>query len=221
MRAKIGFDVPFEPFGLLEQGKPAGLLIDLVAALFDHAGVPYEFVSMTLAETENALLGGRVDALAYKGITPERLKTMIFSAPLLISGGAIFTRAGAPNTGQPVALDGKTVVTPRKGPLWTNIETKHPTIRLLDGDSYEGSFAALLDGRADAAALNLHAGIAIAKRLHPGRLELPTTPYAELPIAFAIATNGPRPLVEAIDAALPEIRANGTFQRLHDRWLGA
>ena len=216
---KIGFDVPFEPFGLLEDGKPSGMLIELIDTLLTRASVAHEFVSMTLAETEAALFGGRVDALAFKGVTPERLKTMRFSEPLVVSGGATFTRTDSRPEPNLRAYAGKTLVTPRKGPLWMNVERNHPDIALVDGDSYEGSFTTLIAGKADVAALNLHAGIAIATRLFPGRIRTPTEPYTPLPISFAIANSGPAALVEAINRELAGARSDGTWQRIHDRWV--
>ncbi|MFN0303166.1 MAG: substrate-binding periplasmic protein [Burkholderiales bacterium] len=216
---KIGFDVPFEPFGLLDDGKPSGMLIELIDTLLTRARVAHEFVSMTLAETEGALFGGRVDALAFKGVTPERLKTMRFSDPLIVSGGATFTRTDARPEPNLRAYAGKTLVTPRKGPLWMNVERNHPDITLVDGDSYEGSFTALIAGKADVAALNLHAGIAIATRLFPGQIRMPSEPYTPLPISFAIAKGGPTALVEAINRELAVARSDGTWQRIHDRWV--
>ena len=218
--AKIGFDVPFEPFGLIDNGKPAGMLIELVGALLQRAGVRHEFVSMTLAETEGALFGGKVDALAFKGVTPERLKTMAFSETLIVSGGAIFTRAGVAASANLRDYDGQTVATPRKGPLWAQIEKQYPQLKLIDGDSYQGSFDAVLAGRADIAALNLHAGIAIAKRLYPGKFGLPAEPYVPLPIAFATARGKHAELISALNDALAGARRDGTWQRIHDKWLG-
>ena len=216
---RIGYDVPFEPFGVLEQGKPSGMLIELTDHLLTCAGMAHEFQSMTLAETEGALFSGRVDALAFKGVTADRLKTMSFSDTLIVSGAATFTRAGAlpqPDLG---SYTGKTLVTPKKGPMWAQIERNHPTITLVDGDSYEGSFTALLDGRADVAALNLHAGMAIANRLFPDKVACSKTPYTPLAISFAIAPSGPAELVSAINRELAIAKSDGTWQRIHDRWM--
>lgn len=223
---RIGFDVPFEPFGLLDDGRPTGMLVELVRTLLDRAAIAHEFVTMPLAETEGALFSGRVDALAFKGITPPRMSTMTFSAPLIVSGGATFTRPDLEPSTDLSSYAGKTVVTPRKGPLWTQIERDYPALRLIDGDSYEGSFAMLAGGAADVAALNLHAGIAIARRLHPGKFRLPAAPYTELPIAFAIAQratadgkSGPAALISAINDQLAVARNDGTYRRIHDQWL--
>jgi polar amino acid transport system substrate-binding protein len=217
---RIGFDVPFEPFGLLENGRPTGMLVELVRHLLERPHVPHEFVTMPLAETERALFSGAVDALAFKGVTNERLSTMVFSDVLIVSGGALFTRQDRASAETLADCNGRRVVTPKKGPLWANIEKSFPALTLIDGDGYEGTFAKLASGEADVAALNLHAGTAIAQRLHPGRFTLPTKPYTELPIAFAIAPSGPVELLRAINTSLAAARADGEHARIHDQWLG-
>lgn len=238
---RIGFDVPFEPFGLLDQGRPTGMLVELVRMLLERAGIAHTFETMPLAETEGALFSGRVDALAFKGVTAPRLSTMTFSEPLIVSGGATFTRPELEPSTDLAVYAGKTIVTPRKGPLWAHIAANYPALRLVDGDSYEGSFTLLASGEADVAALNLHAGIAIARRLFPDQFRLPNAPYTALPIAFAIAkdadgTKGamdaqgsqrakpgekvrPAELIGAINTQLKASHENGSYQRIHDEWL--
>ena len=67
---RIGFDHPFQPFAYLDAGTPRGSLIERVAATMARAGLEFEWVPMTLEQTEPARYSGEVDALAFKGITP-------------------------------------------------------------------------------------------------------------------------------------------------------
>ena len=83
-RYRIGFDHPFQPFAWLDGQTPRGTLIERVAAVMTQAGLAFDWVPMTLEETEPALYAGKVDALAFKGITPERGPLMDFSATLLV-----------------------------------------------------------------------------------------------------------------------------------------
>jgi ABC-type amino acid transport substrate-binding protein len=216
---RIGFDVPFEPFGLLREGQPAGMLVELVAAMCNEAGIAHSFVTMPLAETEPSLMSGAVDALAFKGVTPERLPRMDFSDLLITTGAAIFTRIGTAHSDALEDFYGKTVVSPRKGPMWSFIERQHPALHLVDGDNYENAFAMLADGRADLAALNFHAGCAIAKRLFPGQFNLPVTSYVPLPVALAMAKGRHPDLLARLNLALATLRRDGRWQQIHDRWM--
>jgi len=216
---RIGFDVPFEPFGLLREGQPAGMLVELVAAMCNEAGIAHSFVTMPLAETEPSLMSGAVDALAFKGVTPERLPRMDFSDLLITTGAAIFTRIGTAHSDVLEDFYGKTVVSPRKGPMWSFIERQHPALHLVDGENYENAFAMLADGRADLAALNFHAGCAIAKRLFPGQFNLPVTSYVPLPVALAMAKGRHPDLLARLNLALATLRRDGRWQQIHDRWM--
>jgi len=216
---RIGFDVPFEPFGLLREGQPAGMLVELVAAMCNEAGIAHSFVTMPLAETEPSLMSGAVDALAFKGVTPERLPRMDFSDLLITTGAAIFTRIGTAHSDALEDFYGKTVVSPRKGPMWSFIERQHPALHLIDGDNYENAFAMLADGRADLAALNFHAGCAIARRLFPGQFNLPVTSYVPLPVALAMAKGRHPDLFARLNLALATLRRDGRWQQIHDRWM--
>ena len=216
---RIGFDVPFEPFGLLREGQPAGMLVELVAAMCNEAGIAHSFVTMPLAETEPSLMSGAVDALAFKGVTPERLPRMDFSDLLITTGAAIFTRIGTAHSDALEDFYGKTVVSPRKGPMWSFIERQHPALHLIDGDNYENAFAMLADGRADLAALNFHAGCAIARRLFPGQFNLPVTSYVPLPVALAMAKGRHPDLLARLNLALATLRRDGRWQQIHDRWM--
>jgi polar amino acid transport system substrate-binding protein len=127
-RLRAGFDVPFEPFALMREGRPTGLLIELVEVLLRGAGVDYELVDLPLAECEPALFSGRIDALAFKAVTPERRLTMDFSDPLIISGAAAFPRQGLPASTDLNAYAGMTAVTTRQGPFWRYLEANFPAM---------------------------------------------------------------------------------------------
>ena len=64
-RYRIGFDHPFQPFAWLDGQTPRGTLIERVAAVMAQAGLAFDWVPMTLEETEPALYAGKVDALAF------------------------------------------------------------------------------------------------------------------------------------------------------------
>ena len=218
---RVGFDQPFAPFGFLEDGKPKGMLIELVGAVLERMGRPHAFVPLSLEQSERALLERRVDALAWKGVSPERRKSMDFSAALVVTGGALFTRPGLAPSADLGDYAGLTLVTPRSGPLHLEIERDFPGLKLRDGVSYEGSFNALLAGQADVAALNLHVGLLLARTRYPGKFGLPTAPYIPVPLAFAVAKGTSQELLRSFDAHLAAIKAEGAVERIDVKWLRA
>ncbi len=123
----------------------------------------------------------------FFAINPERKKTFDFSNPYLITGGALFVKAPNPPCSPLSELEGKTVATPQKGPLAGYIRENYPKIRLFtDVKDYPATLEAVLDGKADAAALNTQTGTVLAQKLFPGRFSLPERGYLEIPTGVAV-----------------------------------
>ena len=158
-------------------------------------------------------------ALAYKGITPARLASIDFSEPIMISGGATFTRPGLLPSADLRQFDGMRVVTTRHGPLWRHLQTEHPALQFLPAEHYQQALEMVLRGEADLAALNMHAGRAIAQRLFPGQLGLPQLPYMPLRTGFALRRGAHPELLLRFNAALAAARADGRWQAVHDHWV--
>lgn len=206
MTIRIGFDHPFQPFAFLDDGVAAGSLIDLVAAVMHQAALPFEWVPMSLEQTEPALYSGSVDALAFKGVIAERTALMDFSDTLVVSGAALFRAEGLRKSDDPGDFPGLLAATPRRGPLAAQFARNYPDVELVLVDSYEAAFEALVTGKVQLAALNFQAGIQIARDLHPGRVGLPLAPYAPLPLAFAVAKGRNAELIGRFNAALQNVK---------------
>ena len=201
-------------------GRSTGLVLDAVAEAMQRMKAPYVFVLLTLDEAEPALAEGKVDALAAKGDTAERRVRFDFSAPIVVTGGALFTRAGAPAAKRLADFSGKVVVPPRGGPLFAQIAKTAPEVTLREATSYAESLALVLAGEADAAALNWHVGIRMARAKHPGKFALPSEPYIALPLAFAVAKGKHADVLKHLDAALAAMKSDGTLKAIEERWLG-
>jgi polar amino acid transport system substrate-binding protein len=217
---RIGHDAAFEPFAMVENGRATGLILDVVAEAMKRMKREFAFAVLTLDEADSALTEGKVDALAFKGDTPERRARMDFSAPIVLSGGALFARAGTPVSKSLKDFAGKTVVTPRRGPLFAQIAKAAPDVKLAASTSYAESFEMVIAGKADAAALNLQAGIRMARKSYPGQLALPSEPYIAVPLSFTVAKGKNAALLESFDATLAAMKADGSFGAIEEKWLG-
>ncbi len=217
---RIGHDAAFEPFAMVENGRATGFILDIVAEAMKRLDRDFTFVVLTLDEADSALADGKVDALAFKGDTPERRARMDFSAPIVVSGGALFPRAGTPASKSLKDFAGKTVVTPRRGPLFAQIAKAAPDVKLAESTSYAESFEMVIAGKADAAALNLQAGLRMARKSHPGKIALPSEPYIAVPLSFAVAKGKNAGLLKGFDATLAAMKADGSFKAIEEKWLG-
>ena len=217
---RLGHDAPFEPFALVENGRSAGMILDIVAEAMKRAKLDFAFMPLKLDESETALVEGKIDALAFKGDTAERRARIDFSQPIVISGGALFTRAGTPTSKSLKDFAGKSVVTPRRGPLAAQIAKAAPDVKVVESTSYPESFEMVLAGKADAAALNLQAGIRMARAKHPGKFTLPSEPYISVPLSFAVAKGQNADLLKRFGEQLAAMKADGAFKAIEEKWLG-
>jgi polar amino acid transport system substrate-binding protein len=193
----------FPPYAELRDGKSQGMAVDIVRAAAAKAGMQIEFVVVPFEELQRTVEDGRADAIFPTGITPDRRRTLDFSAPLLSTGGSLYVRAPQEAPDELSALAGKTVATPRTGPLAGYIEKNAPQVKVLRTSSYEESLQLLVEGKADAAALNSHVGGAIADKLYPGKVNVARRMFLEVPLAVAVRKGTHAPLLERLNQALP------------------
>ena len=216
---KIAYNQILPPFSENKDGKASGLVIDIVRAAAERAGYAVEFIPVPLEQMEPALRDGRALAVMPTAASPERRERMDFSDTLLMTGGSLYVRAPEP-TPTLQTLAGKTVVTPRTGPLAAFIQKNAPDVKLVVTEDYETSLAKLVSGDADAAALNYQAGAAIAARLHPGKLTVPRSMFLELPFGAAVLKGQNAEFLARLNTGLAAIRADGAFERINKMWMG-
>jgi polar amino acid transport system substrate-binding protein len=207
------------PFAEAKDGKAVGLVVDIVRAAAERAGYSVEFLPVPLEQMETSLKDGRALAVIPVAASPERRERMDFSDTLMMTGGALYVRAPEPTPDGLKALAGKTVVTPRTGPLAAFIQKNAPEVKLLVTEDYESSLARLVNREADAAALNYQAGAMLASRLHPGKLTMPRAMFWELPFWAAVLKGRNAEFLTRLNTGLAAIRADGTWDRINKSWL--
>ena len=114
---QIAYAEVFPPFTELKDGKAEGLAVEIVLAAAARAGINVELVPVPFEQIQRTLEDGRAQAIFPLTITPERLPLFDFSAPILITGGALFVRAPNATPDNLAALSGKIVVTPASVPI--------------------------------------------------------------------------------------------------------
>src|SRR5437868_3941720 len=192
----------FPPYAEARDGRSEGLAVDILRSAAAKAGLQLALVVVPFEDLPRTVEDGRADAIFPTGITPERRKTLDFSAPLLSTGGSLYVRAPEEAPDELAALSGKTVVTPRTGPLAAYIEKNAPQVKVLRSASYEESLQLLVEGKADAAALNSHVGGRIADALYPGKVNVARRMFLEVPLAVAVKKGTQGALLERLSQAL-------------------
>jgi ABC-type amino acid transport substrate-binding protein len=207
----------FPPYAEVQEGQSVGLAVDIIRAAAARVGIEVVFVPLPIEQQMPALKDGRADG-TLSGISSERQQFLDFSAPVIATGAGLYVRAPGATPKDLAALSGKVVVTPRAGPVAPFIQKTAPSVTLVVTADYEESLARLVDGRADAAALNLHVGNSLAARLYPNKLTEPREMFNELPLALGVPRGERQHMLTQMNAGLAVIRADGTWQQIYRRW---
>jgi len=209
----------FEPFAAAKEGKSEGLAIDIITEVLARVNIKVVFVGEHQDRLDDLVSKGQVDGLAFLGINAERKKTYDFSDPYLISGGALFVKTANPVSSDLKELEGKTVATPLKGPLAGYIQEKFPKVKLVtEVKDYAETLQVVLDGKADAAALNTQSGAVLAKQLFAGKFLLPRKGFLEVPIGIGVAKGKQEYFLTQFNVGLKAVLADGTYDKLVEKW---
>ena len=195
LRVRVGYQEDFPPFVGSGPAGPQGLAVAILMAGFEKLGTEADWVALSLAEQISALCNGEVDMLACLGVTTERQSKVVFGDPIIRTGGALF------------AIERQTteltrIVTPSAGPLVAATQAAYPTCSIVKADNYPHALSLVIEGHADAAALNFHVGRRLAEREFPGRFAVPDTTFQTVYLAPAWAPSHDAAVRTAITDAL-------------------
>ena len=222
----------FEPFNYLdEKNQPAGLDVDLFRAIADVLGLKSDIQRMGFASIIPSVKGGRADVgMSAMGILPPRLALVSFVRYGHFSNGLIVRKGNPTNVSNDSACGAKIAAEKGTQPLflWQEIAKKceadgKPKIDITIFDGKGPQVLAVESGRADAAAVGYATAIVAAKH-SDGKLQ--AAPGGPVPggtidcgISFAKEREA---LGSAIEAALKVLVANGTYDKIYEKWqLGA
>lgn len=109
-KIRVGVIADVAPFGFVDADqKPAGLDVDVANMIAADLGVEVEIVQMTSQNRIPYLVTDKVDVLvAVLGMTPERAKQIMFTAPYASTTAGIFGEPGTAVSGL-ADLEGKSI----------------------------------------------------------------------------------------------------------------
>ncbi len=204
------------PMNFMKNGKPTGIVIDLVEALAQRMRHPVKIRLMNWAEAQQLVLEGRADALLQINPDPERLKIYDFSEPLLTSEFTIFTstdRLGATSMSD---LRGLKVGVEKKG-LPILLLQKDPLIIVKIIPDFVQGFTMLATGALDAVVADRWAGSYVLAENNIRGVKLIEGPIDRSDSAIAVKKGNENLLLE-INTALADIRRDGAYDRVINSW---
>lgn len=228
--AQIRFGVepaypPFESKG--PDGRISGFDIDLGEAVCAQVKAKCVWVEAEFDSIVPALRAKKFDAiLSAFGVTEDRAKQVAFTSPLWISRTGLIVKQGSPLQAQASSLKGKRVGVPA-GTTYEKFAMAHWKPAGVEIVAYKAPpdiYPDLASGRIDASLADMvESRAAFLKReqgkgftFAPGSADLQKM---DSPTAIGVRKED-KALLEALNKAIAEVKANGTYKRLEDKWIG-
>lgn len=215
------FGMDSRPVSFLEDGKPAGLVVDLAQEVQRRLGRsdPIEIVpwirALTIAKNERQVL------LLSIVPTAERAKTMAFVGPLFLVNVSVFARVANGDALRAARTDWKTMRTgARRGSIFAHA-AQHNGLHLTDEiNSSDLAARMLMQGRFDLWVEGEEtAGMALERAGYRRSDVAQVRSLGTEDVYFAFSIDTAPELVRAWSDALRDMKRDGSFMRIHRKWL--
>jgi polar amino acid transport system substrate-binding protein len=210
----------FAPFNFFQGSKLTGFEVELADEIFKRLGIHVDWKVINFETLLTGLQQDRWDfVIASHAITPEREKVVLFASPHYCTGSVIIT--SDPAIHGVADLKGKTVAVATGTTSYDWVKANVPEVKDVKNFPQDpDARAAAQTGRADAWVTDRITATASLKTNSQGDLKiLPDLLYRER--VAAVAAKGNEPLVDQWNKTLSALIADGTYDKLSHKWLGA
>ena len=216
---KIGTEGTYAPFTYHDtDGKLVGFDVEIGEAIAKKLGVKAEFLEGKWDGLIAGLDANRYDAVINQvGITEARKQKYDFSEPYIASKAVLIVRADDDSIKGFADLKGKKSaqsLTSNFGKL-----AQEAGAELVGTDGFDQSIQLVLTGRADAT-INDSLSFLDFKKHKPDANVKIAAEQENADYSGVIIRKGEPELLEAINKALVDIKADGTYQAISDKYFG-
>ena len=206
----------YPPFNYFQGAKLTGFEVELAEAIVKKMGLAIEWKSLAFDALLAGLKQDRWDmVIASFGITDERAKAVTFNTPEYCSGGVIVSRDPAIHNAPKLA--GKTVAVQTGTTYLKNVLLVPGVKEVKNFPQDTDARSALLNGRVDAWVSDRFVVKAAIEAQPKAGLKAGDFLYVEK-IASAVK-KGNLPLATAIDKAIADVMADGTYKAISEKYL--
>ena len=218
---RVGAETTFPPFEFVENEKYVGFGLDLADAVVKQMGAKMEFKSMGFDALIPAIQSNQIDLIASgMDATPERAKQVLFSDPYFTENGyVILVKKDNSNVNDWGDLKGK-VVGAQVGTESVKLAQENGASQVKQLDSNAQAFMELKAGTVDAVILDRPVSMYYLNKGADKDVKIVGTPKDGAPMVFAMSKDNEQ-LQKDVNAALKELKDNGTYDKIHAKWFGA
>ncbi|MFA5843207.1 MAG: ABC transporter substrate-binding protein [Coriobacteriia bacterium] len=214
---RIGVDLGYPPFAGTDEGRKAGLDIDVASAVAAELGLKTRFVDVPGDEVGEALGARTVDiALAGIPISEAVMSDVAFAGSYALDGPVLF--ASGEQTLTVAELGGKRVVAQQGSAAAWALEYELGAGAYTTVPTLRAALEAVASGTADVAAGDALVGAYIARDLP--KVLVAGKIGAAVPVGIAVAKDSPE-LESAVRQALDSLATEGILETLRAKWAGS
>ena len=216
---KVGTEGTYAPFTYHdESGKLVGFDVEIAEAIAQRLGVKAEFIEGKWDGLIAGLDAGRYDAVINEvGITEERKAKYAFSDPYIASRAVLIVRQDNADIKDFKDLKGKKAAQSLTS-NFAKIATEAGA-ELVGTEGFDQSVALVAQGRADAT-INDSLSFFDFKKKQPAAPVKIVAQQEDASASGVIMRKGDPELVAAINKALDEITADGTYDKISTAYFG-
>ena len=212
----VGSDINFAPFEFIEDGEEKGFDIDLMNEIAERLGLEVEYVNTGFDNIFTQLAGGEFDAIISAiTITDERKQTIAFSEPYFQANQALVTTKDSGIEGVD-DLDGKDLGT-QAGTTGLDYARENFTdADIVEFPDAPAGFTAMAAGQVDAMFID----VPVAVEQVEGNDDFVLVEEVSTNELYGIGVQQDNEaLLDAINEALAEIIADGTYAEIFEEWF--
>ncbi|THJ66695.1 amino acid ABC transporter substrate-binding protein [Arthrobacter echini] len=217
----VGTEGTYRPFSFHEggSGELTGYDVEVIEAVADRMGVEAEFEETQWDAIFAGLEAGRFDVIANQvTMTEDRIEAYDFSEPYTVSSGVIVTAADNSDITSFEDLDGRTTAQSLTS-NWYELATESgANVEPVEG--WAQSVTLLEQGRVDATINDELTYLDYQNTNNNEGIKIAAT-TEENSMSAVAARKGSTELVDAIDTALDELRAEGTLAEISQKYFGS
>lgn len=214
----VGTEPTFPPFEFTENEKDVGFDIDLAQAICDKIGYKMEVKNLGFDALIPALQSGQIDLIAASmDATPERAEQVNFTDVYFKGGYTVVVRKDNTDITGFDSLSGKTVGA-QVGSKPVEVAQEHgATVKQYDTNTQ--GWMELEAGTCDAVVIDK--AVAMYYLEQGGKEKLKLVGNSTDSRGTAMATSKDKgELTQAINKALSELKADGTYTKIYKKWFG-
>ncbi len=217
-------EMQFPPFDISDNGTYKGLDRDLIDAVGKEMGLKVSYLDLPWTSVLPGLEAKKFDlCIAPVTITKERMKHYAFTVPIADATAALMKRADDKSIVKPADIAGKTVGgqkgTSQVAQLKAFAAKLPKPVEVKEYVDNNQASADLAAGRIDAT-VNSLPNLAYAAQQRSDTFAVVTPPFGQPTYFSWVGRLDDKTLIDAINAAILKVTADGTMAKIQKTWFG-